>query len=147
MSSPGPQGWFVLHKLKIWGNSLEVQWLGLWTSTAGGSGLIPGGGTKILQDTQWIQIYIYIYTYICIYMSRLLWKSYFYLSIFTVYWVDHYFTSQRAISGRRNGCCCCSVTKSYPTLHDPMDCSMPGFPVHYLPEFSQIQIHWISDAV
>ena len=30
-------------------------------------------------------------------------------------------------------CCCCSVTQSYLTLCDPMDCSMPGFPVlHYL---------------
>ena len=29
--------------------------------------------------------------------------------------------------------CCCSVTKSCPSLCDPMDCSMPGFPVlHYL---------------
>ena len=29
--------------------------------------------------------------------------------------------------------CCCSVTKSCSTLHDPMDCSMPGSPVlhHY----------------
>ena len=26
--------------------------------------------------------------------------------------------------------CCCSVSKSCPTLWDPMDCSMPGFPVH-----------------
>ena len=55
MSSPGPKRWFVLHKLKIWGNSLEVQWLGLSTSTAGGSGLIPGWGTKILQATQRIK--------------------------------------------------------------------------------------------
>ena len=23
-------------------------------------------------------------------------------------------------------CCCCLVTKSYPTLCDPMGCSMPG---------------------
>ena len=28
---------------------------------------------------------------------------------------------------------CCSVTQSYPTLCDPMDCSTPGFPVlHHL---------------
>ena len=28
-----------------------------------------------------------------------------------------------------------------------MDCSMPGFPVlHYLPEFVQTHIHWVSDA-
>ena len=29
------------------GNSLEVQWLGLRASTAGGTGLVPGWGTKI----------------------------------------------------------------------------------------------------
>ena len=35
-------------------------------------------------------------------------------------------------------CCCCSVTQSGPTLCDPMDCSMPGFPVlHHLPELAQ----------
>ena len=26
-------------------------------------------------------------------------------------------------------CICCSVTKSYPTLCDPVDCSPPGIPV------------------
>ena len=30
---------------------------------------------------------------------------------------------------RRHICCCRSVAKSCPTLCDPMDCSMPGFPV------------------
>ena len=30
--------------------------------------------------------------------------------------------------------CRCSVARSCPTLYDPMNCSMPGFPVlHYLP--------------
>ena len=38
--------------------------------------------------------------------------------------------------------CCCSVTKSYSTLYDPMDRITPGFPVlHYLPEFAQTHIH------
>ena len=32
-----------------------------------------------------------------------------------------------------------SVTQSYLTLWDPMDCSTPGFPVHHqLPEFTQL---------
>jgi len=45
-------------------------------------------------------------------------------------------------------CCCCSVAKSCPTLCDPMDSSTPGFPVlHYLPEFAQIHVHWVSDAI
>ena len=34
--------------------------------------------------------------------------------------------------------CCCSVARSCSTLCDPVDCSMPGFPVfHHLLEFSQ----------
>ena len=38
-------------------------------------------------------------------------------------------------------CCYCLVTKLYPTLCDPMDCSIPGFPVlHYLPEIVQIHV-------
>ena len=45
-------------------------------------------------------------------------------------------------------CCCSSVTKSCSILCDRMDCSMTGFPVlHYLPEFSQTHVHWVSDAI
>ena len=41
-----------------------------------------------------------------------------------------------------------SVTQSCPTPYDPMDCSMPGPPVHrQLPEFTQTHVHWISDAI
>ena len=37
--------------------------------------------------------------------------------------------------------CCCSVTKSCPTLRDPMDCSMSGFPFpHHLVEFAQVHV-------
>ena len=35
-----------------------------------------------------------------------------------------------------------SVTQSCPTLHDPTDCSKPGFPVHHqLLELTQIHVH------
>ena len=38
--------------------------------------------------------------------------------------------------------CSCSVTKLCLTLCEPMDCSMPSFPVfHYLPEFAQTHVH------
>ena len=34
------------------------------------------------------------------------------------------------------------------TLWDPIDCSMPGFPVHYqLLELAQTHVHWVSDAI
>ena len=37
---------------------------------------------------------------------------------------------------------------SYMWLCDPMDCSMPGFPVHYqLVEFTQTHVHWVSDVI
>ena len=42
----------------------------------------------------------------------------------------------------------CSVTHCCPTLCDPMDRSMPGFPVHHqLPELAQTHVHWVSDAI
>ena len=41
-----------------------------------------------------------------------------------------------------------SVTQSCPTLCDPMDCSMPGFPVHHqLLESTQTHVHRVSDAI
>ena len=37
---------------------------------------------------------------------------------------------------------CCSVTKSYLSLCNSMECSIPGFPVlHYLLEFAQVNVH------
>ena len=40
------------------------------------------------------------------------------------------------------------LTLSRLALCDPMDCSMPGFPVlHYLPKFAQTQVHWVRDAI
>ena len=59
-----------------------------------------------------------------------------------LYYPRQYTDSVQSLS---NCCCCCSVTKLYPTLWDPMDCSMPGFPVrHHLPEFAQVHAHWIG---
>ena len=41
-----------------------------------------------------------------------------------------------------------SVSQSCLTLCDPMNCSMPGFPVHHhLPDFTQTHFHQVSDAI
>ena len=41
-----------------------------------------------------------------------------------------------------------SVTQACPDLCDPMDCSMPGFPVHHqLPEFAQTHVHQVDDVI
>ena len=41
-----------------------------------------------------------------------------------------------------------SVTQLCPTLCDPMNCSMPGLPVHHqLTEFTQDHVHRVNDAI
>ena len=41
-----------------------------------------------------------------------------------------------------------SVAQSCPSLCDPMDCSMPGFPVHHqLPDLAQAHVHQVSGAI
>ena len=43
---------------------------------------------------------------------------------------------------------CCSVAQSCLTLCDPMDCSLPSFPVlHHLLGIAQSHVHWVSDAI
>ena len=40
-----------------------------------------------------------------------------------------------------------SVAQLCPTLHDPMNHSTPGLPVHHqLPELTQTHVHWVGDA-
>ena len=40
------------------------------------------------------------------------------------------------------------VAQSRPTLLNPMDCSMPGFPVlHHLLQLTQTHVHLVSDAI
>ena len=55
------------------------------------------------------------------------------------YWLEGYRFSHVSVR---------SLAQSCPTLCDPMDCSMPGFPVHYqLPELAQTHAHWVGDAI
>ena len=45
-------------------------------------------------------------------------------------------------------CCYCSVTNPCPVLFEPWDCSTPDSSVlHYLPEFAQIHVPWVGDAI
>ena len=50
--------------------------------------------------------------------------------------------------GRDNIYLFSSVTQLCPTLWDPMDRSMPGFPVqHQLPELTQTHVYRVGDAI
>ena len=58
-----------------------------------------------------------------------------------VYGVTHSWTRLKQL-GSSSSIQFSSVTQSCPTLCDPMDCSMPGLPVHHqFPEFTQTHVH------
>ena len=41
-----------------------------------------------------------------------------------------------------------SVAQPCPTLCDPINCNMPGLPVHHqLLEYTQKHVHWVGDAI
>ena len=42
--------------------------------------------------------------------------------------------------------CCCSVTKSRPTLRHGLQHTRFPCPLHYLPEFAQTHVHWVDEA-
>ena len=42
---------------------------------------------------------------------------------------------------------CCSVAQLCPAICNPLDSSIPGFPVlHHLPEFAQTHVCWVSEG-
>ena len=44
--------------------------------------------------------------------------------------------------------CMIAVQSLSHALSDPMDCSMPDFPVlHHLPDLAQTHVHWVSDDI
>ena len=78
--------------------------------------------SKVTQLIQLIYPYMYIHIYIY---------------IFIFFSIMIYFSFQFS-----------SVTQLCPTLCDPMDSNMPGFPVHHqLPELIQTHIHRVGDAI
>ena len=42
-------------------------------------------------------------------------------------------------------CCCCSTAKLCPTLCNPIDCTT--YVPHHLPEFAQVHVCWLGDAL
>ena len=58
------------------------------------------------------------------------------------------FTDHQLLAQLKRDCCYCSIAKSGPTFCNPLDCSLPGFPVlHHLLGFAQTHFHWVSDAI
>ena len=68
------------------------------------------------------------------------------VSYFFLNWVPHLTLWMLTI--HHTPCFCWLVAKLCLILCNPMDCSMPGIPVlHYILEFAQTHIHWVSDAI
>ena len=70
--------------------------------------------------------------------------------IYACAWLIHFVVQQKLIQQCKAiiSISISSVTQSSPTLCHPMDCSMPGLPVHHqLPEFTQTHVHSVGDAI
>ena len=103
--------------------SFLVTWLPLWKYW--------------LKQTLWLRGHLEIvYTLMFLCLPRWLhMKMYWamYISYFTMLLISVQFTS---------------VAQSCPTLWDPMDFHMPGFPIHHqFSELAQIHVHWVSDTI
>ena len=60
----------------------------------------------------------------------------------------HQWSTGNPISEQQHLTGTCLVAELCLTLCNPVNCSTPVFPVlHYLPEFAQTHIHWISDTI
>ena len=98
------------------------------------------------------QINILISNDVNIYIKKKNSKSYFRLVGGTwwaaVYGVAQSGTRLKWLSSSSSSLQFSSVPQSCLTLCDPMDCSMPGFPVHHqLPELTHTHVHRVSDAI
>ena len=65
----------------------------------------------------------------------------------SVYWLRYKYRTY-VHNYQKYHCCCCSLSKSCPTLCNPRDCSTSGFPIlHYLPKFAQTHVHWVNNSI
>ena len=77
-----------------------------------------------------------------------LWIVYWTAAKTVIYWVAFHCGIQTRTVWSLYRCCCCLVTKSCPSLCNPMDCNTPAFLVlHYLPEFAKTHVHRVDDAI
>ena len=85
-------------------------------------------------------VYIYVHIHICVYVHI---YTHVYIHICVCVYIYMYIYIYIYIS-----CQFSSVAQSYLTLCNPMDCSMPSFPIHHqLPELTQTRVHRVSDAI
>ena len=83
-----------------------------------------------------------------IYLSLPIYLTYVFISF--IYLASNFLTLLTVITFYVHFCMIqfSSATQVCPILCDPMDCNMPGLPVHHqLPELTQTHVHWVSDAI
>jgi len=84
---------------------------------------------------------VYLHCSLCLYHSTVS----LYFNYFSFYQIEKFLEEIDWIKKKN---CCCSVAQLGLTLCNPMDCSIPDFPVlHYFPEFAQTHVHWVGDTI
>ena len=120
---------------------LNLCLLWLWHCQAGSLPLLPPGKPILVFWFFLLTSYRFLFSYITathIYITITLSKYVLHKSVFSKYSV---FTWSQLSSVQFN-----SVTQS--DSCSPMECSMPGFPVHHqLPKITQTHVYWVNDAI
>ena len=131
-----------LEKGKVTDSSI-LSWRIPWT-------VYSPWGPKELDTTKWLSPSLLFPPNLCLYMC-LVWvhKAPRFLA---PNWRKNSHWRSTTVSGQHQACVCLfqfsSVTQLCPILWDPMNCSMPGLPLHHqLLESTQSHIHWASDAM
>ena len=102
-----------------------------------------------LAHKQILLNYIFQVTSLTFYILNLLMSCHT-IQFYNLFWSEVGFkvfsTSTSQIPTNKNAVQFSSVAQSCPTLCDPMDYSIPGFPVlHCLSEFARSHVHWVDN--
>ena len=119
----------IFPSIRVFSNklTLDTRWSKYWSFSFSISPSNEYSGL-ISFRTDWFDSYLHKYW----------WQANFLIQI------EWFLSKMTLIEFKSN----CSVRWSCPTLCDPMDCSVLGFPVlNQLSESAQTHVHWVSDAI
>ena len=139
----------IFHSIRVFSNesALHIRWLEYWSFS-------------ISPSNEWSGL---IFFFLFVFLSFFLFFSFFFTLQYCIGFAIHQNASATGVHMflilnlifftvnfyyQYDSVQFSSVAQLCPTLHDPMDHSMPGLHVHHqLPEFTQTHVHWVSDAI
>ena len=119
-------------------------------------GVANDGSLSWVKNSLWLGLFkvakptfliLILINWCCNYYLNAYFKHH-WLGKITEYWITVHTQYMLVTLLKLNVCFVVVVVVVHVQLCDPMDCSMPGFPVfHSLQEFIQTHVHWANDGI